>query len=260
MLITNSFVMLNYPKTGSSFARKVIKQAYRTQQGVLERGLSKLGLVSPPVQEHFVVNQQVNIVDQHGRISDIPAALNDRHVVSIIRCPFDRYLSQYAYRWWVKHPPAPLDEIVAQYPAFPDLSFEQYYEMNWRWMAPKRLAELGLPALDVGTQTLQFIDFFFSNPREAAQKLLLEDDKDYLKEIKRHSFLHQENLNGELKVFLRDKAGIAEKHLQFIDSQQPVNVSRDKSTDIVAITPSLRRKIKQRDRLLFEIFPEYDRD
>ena len=60
------------------------------------------------------------------------------------------------------------------------------------------------PKIDLGYQTIQFIQFYFPDP-EYVLKMIDEDyiqQKRYLNDMAEITFLHQENLNSELYDFL----------------------------------------------------------
>lgn len=249
--------MLNFPKTGSTFARSIVKKAYKTQCPPLKKLAIRLGLSQPLVQDLLIYNPRAHIADQHGTVRDIPAMYRSKRKVSIIRNPINRYLSQYAFKWWQKHPPAPLAEILAVYPHFPELSFTEFYQMNQRWAVPARLNGLGLPHYDVGLQTLQFIEFFFEDPRTAVIQLLEEDVSSIASELSEISFLKQESLNTELKAFLVAHTPFDEHQLAFIENKRPLNTSEAKPDKRVAIDDDVKQAIYRRDKLLFTLFPEY---
>lgn len=82
MLVTDSFVMLNYPKTGSSFARKVIKDLYARQPKSWFRRRWCKELILPNIRT-------CGADDQHGCYSQIPPQYRNREVMSIVRNPFE---------------------------------------------------------------------------------------------------------------------------------------------------------------------------
>ena len=53
MLITDKFVMINFPKTGSTFARKALMQVHAPSRA--GRILQKLKLARPELEELFML-------------------------------------------------------------------------------------------------------------------------------------------------------------------------------------------------------------
>lgn len=256
MIITDDFLMLNFPKTGSSFARKVISTAYANRAKFSEKLLIKLGMSRPNLQELFFPHTYLDVVDQHGSFSQIPDQFRHKKLLSITRSPAERYLSMYHYRWWADNPPAAIPQILKSYPDFPNLSFSDYYEMQHSLSRKRRLCGI-LPPIDIGDHTVNFIQLYFKNPN----KVLSNICDDYIfsgafrKDIPDIHFIHQENLILELKRFLLDQCKFKKAHLDFMDSQEMINVSNKPS--VINIDPEIKQKIYSRDALIYEIFPEY---
>jgi hypothetical protein len=255
MVITDDFVMLNYPKTGSSFARTIISTAYAIRRNFGHDVLVKLKLREPAFQEIFMQHAFLDTVDQHGNVRQIPQRFRNRKVISITRDPVDRYLSQYHYRWWAKNPPADVNLIREHYSSFPDISFEQFFEMMNTFGKKRRV---GIIPVDesLGVQTVQFVQFFFKNPEEALTRINRHyiSGEDYLEDMAEVHFIHQDDLGNELKDFLIQYAGFSPADLSFIDDVEKINVSEK----VVQTVPDyLLEKIKDREALLYRIFPEF---
>lgn len=268
MIITDDFVMINFPKTGSSFARKVIKKLYSQKCSKGRKALSLLGLGNPGYKELMLPNitnaaykrKFKRVVGQHGVLSQVAEKYSDKPVVSIIRNPFTRYISNYQFKWWEKYPPQNEQVILAKYPHFPELSFQEHYDMMHELGRDNRLAGIK-PKIELGIYSIQFIQFFFKNSDEVLSKI----DDDYIEqELFREdmgdiTFIKQENLNEDLKAFLLSM-DISRRELEFIDSMEKVNVTEKTqrgSGDDTHIDPEIKKKILARDRLIFKIFPEY---
>lgn len=265
MIITNDLVMLNFPKTGSTFAREVLKRLYTERNSKSRRLLEKLGVcnqsvmdvMSPKIDE----KESYNIKDQHGTLRQIPRLHRNKPIVSITRNPFSRYLSTYFFRWWEKYPPEKNHIIFERYPHFPNLSFSEYFEMAHIYGSRNRLRNI-VPKIELGLHTIQFIQFYFKDPESVLNKI----DHNYIEkeqfrdDMGNITFVHQENLNSELKEFLL-QIGMKQQELQFIDSMEKVNVTnmRSEETDYrkYYLRTEIEKKIIDRERLLFKIFPEY---
>ena len=264
MIITHDFVMLNFPKTGSSFVRSILKQihGYDTPRARLLRGLR---LDRDPAMAEVLVPvidkaSSRGLRSQHGTYRQIPQEHRNKTIVSVTRNPFDRYVSDYLFGWWQRHPPAPPEQLAAQFPNFPDLSFAEYHQMNDLFGRRDRLGKIS-PKIDLGLFTIQFIQFYFRNPAHVLSTIDDEyiDQGRYGSDMPPVVFLHQENLREELYQFLL-KAGYSAEKIGFILEAGRVNVtpraSGPNKTDGF-FTPDLARRVLDKDRLLFELFPEY---
>ena len=268
MLVTDDFIMLNFPKTGSSFAREAIRRAYGYSNSRLSRALIKLGFVTPKIEElMFPKIDEIyhsDIVDQHGTWRQIPPELQNRPVLSISRDPLSRYLSAYRYGWWRKYPPGDAVELQARYPEFPEISFEEFLDMSNHFGLRNRLGGI-VPRIQLGQHTVQFIQFYFREP----EKVLSTIDEEYISREKYRddmadvTFLEQDNLRHDLKSFLLG-VGKPASELAFLDEMEEINTStgsesiqwREKAvTDTAAV-----QDIFMRDRLIYSIFPHYRPD
>lgn len=265
MIITDKFVMLNLPKTGSSFARHAIKKLYEKYDAFPYNVLKKIkGIEIPELFELMfpILDTQNNIgfKTQHGTYQQIPHEFRNKKIITITRNPFDRYVSAYLFRWWVDHPYASVARIKDKWPHYPDLSFEEYYQMIHVFGRADRLKQI-VPRMDLGISTIQFIQFYFYDPRSV---LALMDEeyilkKKYLNDMPEICFLHQENLNAELTNFLLSM-GFSNKQVQFIKDEKKINVtsrSQEQKNYSKFYNQNLIKKIQERDKLLFDIFPEY---
>ena len=179
MLITNDFILINLPKTGSTFARQVVSTLYAAKGG--EYGLIKKFLCSLRGEEvpfckelflertDFKESYNYKFLDQHGRYEQVPDKYKSRPVLSIVREPINRSLSFYEFGWWKNHPVVSVNEIRNAFPSFPDLDFPaflEYQDFNIQYR------DTGVPAPpDIGIQTITFIQFCFRNPKQAVARL-----------------------------------------------------------------------------------------
>lgn len=259
MIITKKYVVLNFPKTGSSFMRSVIRRLHR-YDALYNKLLRKLGLpdfsgmkvlLHPQIYERVMYKERT----PHGIYSQIPAESKQKTVVTITRNPFERYVSAYLFGWWKKSYLAThRDQVLSEYPHFPDLSFSEYYEMIHGLGMRNKVT---VPTVQLGVHTVQFIWFYFSDPLAILSKI----DKEYIakqkyrKELPPITFLHQESLNGDLFDFLL-RMGYPQKRLEFVKSAQRVN-STQRNPQEQYLTEEVISQIYQRDALIFDLFPEY---
>lgn len=264
MLITPDFVMLNFPKTGSSYVRKVIKDVYRASENPFRKTMRRFCDMPEVVEELLFPKLEfegdVNIPDQHGTLRQIPDRARDRPVASVFRNPLDRYVSAYLFEWWKNFPPASDEAIREILPAWPDLRFEDYLILLRHFSLPKRLGDIELRT-ELGSQTVHFIQFYFPNPADLLGRIddAWIDSDAWKDEMPPITFLRQDSLSADLRDFLA-RMGIKEKWLQIVDQAERVNVTRrdeDEKDFNAFYSPELLDETLRRDRLLFRIFPEY---
>ncbi len=263
MIITDRFVMLNFPKTGSSFVRKALKKVHHCDT-LPNKILRKLNLAKSSMVELSLpsLDRQLpkGLRDQHGTYRQIPEGHRHKRLVSVIRNPFDRYASAYLYGWWKTNLHTSEERLREAFPHFPDLSLREYYEMINLFGRENRLKGIS-PRIDLGFYAIQFIQFFFREPERTLGLIDAEyiEQKRYLDDMAEVVFLHQENLNRELYDFLRN-LGYPEADIAFIRDAERVNVTprAENQYQWEDLCPrDLISDILNKDRLLFEIFPEY---
>ena len=112
MILTPSFVFIHYPKTGGTFVSTMLhrlwdgRSRHRTRVNWFRRRTGRNGT-------------RIVELNKHGTCREIPASHDGRAVLSCIRSPYDRLVSQYEFRWWRDQPPAPVDQIRKEFPDFP---------------------------------------------------------------------------------------------------------------------------------------------
>lgn len=215
MLITSQFVVINLPKTGSSFVRKVMKRIYARRRWRWRADHFLKELMLPRGGGRYPG------VDQHGWASQVPEAYRHLPLLSVLRSPHERLLSVYEFRWWADHPFLPVAKLVQAFPRFPDLTLEEFMRM-WDWEATERLG--GTNPLGLGHQTVQFVNFFFRDPEWALRSL----SDDYVEsgafraDMADVSFLRQERLSDELAAWL-DRFGFSESEVELCRKHPLVN-------------------------------------
>jgi hypothetical protein len=191
---------------------------------------------------------------QHGGYRQIPHEHKHKPIVTVVRNPLQRYISEYLYGWWKSHPEAFRAEIGEKFFRFPDLSFAEYFDM----ISMSAANETGR---DFGYETNRFVKFYFKDPEAVLAKL---DDgyirsKKFKRDLPEITFLHQEDLNNELHSFLLG-FGYPEKDINFIRDAEKINVTFREQNQLALddfFPPDLKEKVLKKDKLLFALFPEY---
>lgn len=253
MLICPDFIILNSPKTGSSFVREVVKTIFDNRyKKFLYRRMIKFGL-KEHYQELMFPHFMMGYPDQHGGYYQIPSKFINRKIVSVVRNPYHKFLSEYRFRWWEKHPEINTDLIRKHLPLFPNLTIDEFIEYR-KILAKEILRKYGNENdIRIGVQSLQFIKMFFREPFEVI-KILEEkhfDDeiffKQYLADI---NFLEQKKLNKQLYSFLI-KNNISKNESNFILGYDRVNISPNKNKAI--LTKNIIDYVNRNERFLFNV-------
>lgn len=220
MIVTKHFVMLNFPKTGSSFARAVLKQIINKRA---ERDNSEF--VYDFTLPNLKIKGRERDQDQHGMFSQIPREFKKLPVISIVRNPFERLVSTYEFRHWAKWHSTPLGVIKDKFNEFPKLSFEDYIHFTDLELIHGRMQRKNLDSI-IGNQTALFIQMFFKNPDsvlDSISDVYLESNQ-WIDDIGQIKFFRQENFRDDLNIFLRD-LDFTEVERDLIFDTQDINVT-----------------------------------
>ncbi len=248
MIITEDFIVINNPKTGSTFVRTVLKEIYnkRTENNNIKE------FIFPNIR---MPNREP---DQHGTVSQIPQIEISKPIVSVVRNPYTRFLSKYFYKWWVKYPPIRQDRLMDIFPNFPNLSIDEFAKLN-QFVTQKRLKNICNNIklkTHIGDQTIQFIQMFSYEPEKVLKKLsenyVLSGA--FMEDMPKVNFLKQENLKFELTEFLKGY-NFSRTELEIITHTKEINVS-DKSSlkNKEELTQKAKTYISESEKILFLIY------
>jgi len=225
MIITDRLVFINYPKTGSTFVRAVLRKLY-LQQRRRPKNLGHLvRLIADRNSDKFIELQLPNlhttlasgrvIKDQHGCFDQIPEKFKHLPIVTIARHPFDRYVSMYKFRWWADNPCENLSEIHKYFPGFPRLTFAEF--IAYHRFRYKALTEKYNLVGKIGPHTLQFVLMHFKEHdailRRWSDSCILNGA--YKENLPKIEFLRTENLNEDLYNLLL-RYGFLKDQIEFI--------------------------------------------
>jgi hypothetical protein len=168
--------------------------------------------------------------------------------MSVVRNPYDKLMSAYLYRWWMEHPPMPVDELRRVLPSFPDLTLDQFVAM-WEIAVRQRLGGSFEP--EIGHQTLQFVRFFFRSPETALSRLSEEyvGAEAFKDDMGAVTFLRQEALRDELAAFL-GAFGYSDAETALCRRHQPVNVTQGSAGGKAEWTPAAFAYVSGKERHL----------
>jgi len=263
MIITDEFVVINFPKTGSTFVRNTLKRVHQ-RQSLLGKLLFASRLKRKPYYENLWLpnirtnSARRNKLDEHGVCSQIPTRHLDKKIVSVKRNLFEHYISSYEYGDWKKAPWVEEEILNKKFTNYPNLSFEEYVDLIHEHNPMEYHPRIGRK-LSIGPASCQFILFYFKRPFDIINNM----NQEYL-ELKKYEddmypvhFLDQANLNDELYNFLI-KFKYQKRKVNFILEEGKHNTSTpvNKSIDDY-FTESLLRKVKEKEAFLFSIFNDY---
>ena len=298
VLLSDRFVYIHEPKTGgtfvtyaltqlhggvtdvrlSRFVREAIRQRVPTASFWLERRAAR-----SPTNAGRRKYGPLYSWNDHGTCSEIPRTFRSRKILATVRNPFQTYVSGYLFGWWKRPEYLSLYErtirdFSQRYPGFPDLSFREYMElMHASWTVPGNrdlYSETG-----IGFQSERFIRFYFRVPwllrgtKHDISSIVAKVDSEYVRNRQYEEdmcdvrFLQTERLNEELRRFLLetgyDSADVefvaALKHVVPVGGAEIGFAERATSHDWASFyTPELRAIVREKDDLLFSLFPEFD--
>ncbi len=262
MVITDKFVYIHNPKTGGTFVTTAISRVYDmpVRPSLWQR--LRVRLAGKPAY--------LNLRDglKHGSCEQIPPEHQQKPILSTIRNPFDCLVSNYEFRHWRRHAEEFLESTgdsegtKRRYPHFPDLSFAEYCAVLYS--SPPSIAnQQVLSGESVGPHTHDFIQRFFRSPARVVSTLSAEylASNRHREDMYPVQFLHTENLRQELHDFLA-RLGFAPEKIGFILHAEKVfpkhSGERQGRPWAEYYTPELKALVRDRERFLFKLFPEFD--
>jgi hypothetical protein len=281
MIITKQFAYIHMPKTGGTFVTTVLKQIHEARS---DHVIQRKADVPPSLRERLywlLPGQSVFLMlthpqpaggyNQHGSARRIPPEHQHKIILTTMRSPYERYVSQYEFQWWKLYPKRRLnaecadeeyERLLAEYPHFPDLSFEEFLKVSNSYFL-KRGHQGQSDDQAVGFMTERFVDFYYRDP-EALKNI----DDAYIAAkgwqndlLPRIHFLRTETLNMDLYNFLKEM-GYREQEIASLPNRGKIMPPRGGRTDDKKwqdyYTPELKQWVRQYERMLFAMFPEFE--
>lgn len=267
MLVTDKFVFVHDPKQGGSFISAALFRIHGAKWNALQHlraSVFKRISVKSKYGEFIVLSPGL----KHAGCARIPAEFRDRAILTTIRNPYDWYVSQYEFGWWKKKSMLkyfrPVPNFENEYKKFPELDFTEFMKLtdqafSINFNCPKEIL------YQFGWRTRSFIDYYFKNPSGAFSNMMAED---YISSGNYKSdlfdglhFISTKDLNQNLHSFLVEN-GYEKADVDFILEMKkvlPLGKGRTKEQKWEKyFSPELKAEIRQKDRILFEMFPEFD--
>lgn len=261
MLITKKFVFVHQPKTGGTFVREALEEISRFE---LQDPLTGL------LKRHALLSRKYRcrqVEPFHGTCHDIPESERSKSLVSIVRNPFDFYVSFYHFGWWASHPEdsySDMGPVIEMYPHFPKLSFDEFLILANRFFNEFRMIGADLDPFNrrLGYYSTQFILYFFREPEKAYQRIANGFGWNAKEDMYEVTFLRTSNLNRDLVQYLQWQDYPA-RWLKSILRKQPVRPAEQLSQRPVGdyrpyYSDFARDFVRRKERLIFSLFPEFD--
>lgn len=262
MIFTDRFVYVHEPKTGGSFVTEALLRLYGLRwsrrfrleamlRGQVRRNGGPYGT--------FVYHNL-----KHGAYANVPAPHREKTVLATVRGPYEMYVSQYEFGWWRRREMRRHFEAVPdfrrRFPRFPDLGFAEFVELWDAAMGDPEDGEDG--GTGRGAWTRQFIRFYFRDPERARAwpDEVLRDPEARRDAMPRIHFVRTERVREGLHAFLVDQ-GYRTEDAAFVLEMGKVLPGRGRRDDQRwerYYTPELKDRVRRRERLLLEIFPDFD--
>lgn len=262
MLFTDSFVYVHEPKTGGTFVTSVLFRLYEFNWTYLTRIASALRTELVHRHRYGTLIYHNN---KHGGCNEIPAAQRHKTVLATVRNPYDLYVSQYEFGWWKRNEWRRYFEAIPgfqqQYPHFPAISFAEYVTLSNLAFCDHRR-----PAGDdagIGLLSEKFIKFYCQQPEAVLAALTSTVTPEQVCRAALHDihFIRTDQLNNGLYQFLLAR-GYDQTDIRFICGLDKIlpggkGRRRDQSWERY-YTPDLKQSVRQKERIIFALFPEFD--
>jgi hypothetical protein len=284
MIVTRQLVFINFPKTGSSYVRRMLRETFNLQRnrrstlnrvttsaikrlprtgplGSLRAAFEYADLETAPYRVLDYFNPVRGYFDQHGKVHQAPKQLLGRRFISVARDPLSRFCSYYHYFKSIgadDHLPLLRDAIRSAQDAS-TISPEAFYEhLFWKhncfWMHAAGLHGV------IGPQTLDFVNHFAIDPPAVFDHLSEGATFDEVRHLFPSDFvmLRYECLATSLQNELR-RAGLAT-----LPSEHPLwrervlpdgiggNFTREHARQI--LTPALVERIEMDEIFIWEAY------
>jgi hypothetical protein len=264
MIITEKFVYIHWPKTGGTFVTQVLDEL------IAKRG------AAPPDPAINVDCALMRTSEKHDHVHQIPQPFRSKKILFTIRSPYDHLVSLYEFGWWKSHLNDTFDEAKMKklFHRYPDISFVDYIQSIYNWTllsngcldylwGNKCVSTRVFERANVGLITMEFINYTFNEPDKLISNLpQFLDQGNYLNELPDNiTFIRCEDLNRELAEFLLG-AGYPRESLEFIlhlGKVRPEGGQRDPASNWKDYyTCDLKAIVREKERFLFKMFPDYD--
>ena len=264
MIITNDFVFLNFPKTGSTFLRNTLKQIHHYERDKTAKQLELnsnsdkvLTIFKAPNIRAYGVEDRWMKNNEHGLRCQIPEQHVHKPIFSIRRNIFEQLVSLYEFRDWTKTNAAQEKEILQLYPNYPNITFQEFLSFRNHFSPYKKHEWIKVYPKELSPSSISLILFYSKKPFELLNNWQESTQDIFLEELSQINFLKTESLNSDLFSILLD-FGYKWSEIEFVYSKGKENISKPKEKSYLSYySKELIETVKQRESLFFAAFPEY---
>ena len=265
MIVTKDFVFIHFPKNGGTFVTKMLRRIHdRKAPNYWANRLYNRFLGGG-----YQVNYQE--FDKHGPCCDIPDIHRSKKIFSVVRDPFDRYVSSYFFGWWKRYPEdfgVSTELIRKKYPTFPNISFSDFVHICCEEFSSPASPFTRESAIHEshGWYSRNILLYYFQDLDLVAERITKANEEDiqsmtWNQHMFDVNFLHTENLNKELFEFLSSVGYKRDKTRFILDAEKvrPEDESEDrgKASPEEMFTPDLLDYVIRKERIFFSVFKEY---
>lgn len=264
MIITNDFVFLNFPKTGSTFLRNSLKRIHHSKSSKITEQTTSISnsgkemiIFKAPNIRAYGVNGRWMKNDEHGLRCQIPDEHRHKPIFSVRRNLFEQLVSLYEYRDWAITNKEQEKEILQIFPNYPNLTFQEFLSFRNKFSLYKKHDWIKHYPKGLNPSSISLVLFFSKKPFELLSNWNKASQNIFLKELAQVNFLKTESLNSDLFSMLL-QYDYKWSEIDFVYSKEKENVSKPKEKSYLSYySKELIKTIKQRESLFFTAFPEY---
>lgn len=263
MITTNKFSYIHLPKTGGTFVTDALFKVYQLDWTIWNRltilVTGKVFYNTP--YGYFIVHGS-----KHPSIREIELKYRNLPILTNIRNPLDLYVSEYEFGWWKRKKYLKyyrqIKDFKTKFKNYPDLTFQEFIELQYDAFSFSGNGEFS-DENGIGLLSKKFLSKYVEDPERIANEFINGTitskilNKTFLSNI---NFLLTHNLNMGLYDFLK-QIDFNEDEINFIIKKEkvlPLGKGRTKEQKWEKYyTEDLKQLIVKKDRLLFELFPEF---
>ncbi|MBA4140808.1 MAG: hypothetical protein H0X70_09955, partial [Segetibacter sp.] len=257
-------VYIHKPKTGGTFVTDALLRLYEGKWNLWKH--AQLATTKKLIYENRF-GKLILTANKHGGCSEIPGEYRREIILSTLRNPFDYYVSQYEFGWWKrkewhKYYRRNVDSFNQRFASFPDLSFTEFMELMPVAFNPTMHGNFS-DVKALGRYKIEFIESHFHKPDSIIPKINDEyiESRAYRRDMFPVTFIFTHKLNQQLYEFLLEQ-GYPPDSIEFILKKEkvlPQGKGRTKDQKWEKYyTPELKELVREKDWLLFKLFPEFD--
>lgn len=266
MIITRDFVFIHMPKTGGTFVHGIFKKvvnSYKKDYPIkwyLNRIGYKMNIAIPIYQKLTTVayyeHPNNEVIGQHAGVSFIPKEYKKLPIISVKRDPIKKYISTYYFRWWERFPSLPLSQLKEIFPNYPEISIEEYFDLAYNHVMKSFFRNDYRE--DIGVLSWQFIRMYSIDPLFVYKNITRANYPEFIKiYFTNVEFFEMNQLSSEFETYIKTTS-FSEYSDSFKTNERIYPPGSNIKKRSEKISDDLTTKIKSKEWLLYNFFPEYN--